>query len=409
MSTELASVTDQILSIRRTLELQAAEIAKLKGDLILKDEAFERQRLDLETLNTKYVSEIEHVADIQHEKDLAERELEELSSQLFEEANGMVATEKRAKWILETQLKQTQANLEAERSQLNALQHILQDTLAKAPQNQPLSIQCNSLVYQQPQEKPWHTMSEAFRIFVSQPSTSMKKLRQSAYVRQCQVEDVEPCLRLGPPSKISAKKLMESLAGQACCIEPTPDTEDVGSCNDSLSVRPHRFLWDRFSSPTDPHSCAVCGRPTGYPTPYRFKLDASDEWSLVDSSCRDRLVAVCEFYSFVRRVQQTATSNRSIHALYAESIRLRLQMGYARLGVLPWMLEELNALYKKMKPSGSLPDDSDEGSVSSGPHTPIHSRISSSSSHSECHVQSTWSGSKPSSESSTQDCEERTI
>ncbi|KAI9023875.1 hypothetical protein CLU79DRAFT_682140, partial [Phycomyces nitens] len=305
-------------------------IAKLKAELVLRDEAFERQRLDLETLNTKYVSEIEHVADIQHEKDLAERELEELSSQLFEEANGMVATEKRAKWILENQLKQTQANLEAERSQLNALQHVLQDTLAKAPRDPPLFIQGYPLACQQDQEPC--SMNEAFRAFVSQPPTSMKKLRQSAYVRQCQAEDVEPCLRLGPPSRISAKRLMESLANQVCSIEPTPtDTEDAKSCNDSLSVKPHRFLWDRFSSPTDPHSCAVCGKPTGYP-PYRFKLDSSDEWSSLDESCRDRLMAVCEFYCFLRHVQKTALSDRSVHALYAESIRLRLQMAYARLG-----------------------------------------------------------------------------
>ncbi|KAI7872753.1 hypothetical protein BDF14DRAFT_1709142, partial [Spinellus fusiger] len=302
----------------------------LKAELAAKNEAFERQRLDLETLNTKYVAEIEHVANIQYEKDLAERELEELSCQLFEEANDMVATEKRAKWTIENELKQTQADLETERSQCNTLQRVLQYTLANTPQ--PIvPSQYYPLTGQPLQNKTKNRVNDTFCTFLSQLPTSNKKLFQSAYVRQCQMEDIEPCLRLNPPPRISVKKLMEALADPNWSMEAMPEAQKIND-TEPISTKPHRFLWDRFSSATEAPGCAICGRQTDYPLSFRFRMTPTEEWSSIDEVCREKLKSIIEFYGFIRSLNKLQVQTRSVQDVYSESIRYRLQIAYARMG-----------------------------------------------------------------------------
>ncbi|KAH8554754.1 hypothetical protein BGW37DRAFT_480946 [Umbelopsis sp. PMI_123] len=105
-----------------------AQVQELEQNLESKSSELVRLKKDMQALNTKYVAEINRVSDIQHEKDLLEQELEELSRRLFEEANDMVAVEKREKWKLEVayrqlegQLKETEDRLSAEQSQLQEL------------------------------------------------------------------------------------------------------------------------------------------------------------------------------------------------------------------------------------------------------------------------------------------------
>ncbi|OAD67211.1 hypothetical protein PHYBLDRAFT_118650, partial [Phycomyces blakesleeanus NRRL 1555(-)] len=94
---EQAKISEQLAEIDalgRTLE-------DVEQRLDAKSEEFAALQSDMELLNDKYVDEIERVAEIQHSKDMVESELEDLSRRLFEEANGMVANEKREKYNLE--------------------------------------------------------------------------------------------------------------------------------------------------------------------------------------------------------------------------------------------------------------------------------------------------------------------
>lgn len=473
----------------RQFALQASELATLKEQLADRDHHLSRLGQDMQQLNTKYVSAIDRVADIQHEKDLVEHDLEELSCKLFEEANEMVAFEKREKWLLETHLQSVKQQLTDERAQLTELRQRLlqwdsdeqrrrqrvkksskrsvsrhqrplitttlkeededdqmdhdkdadaddddndddddddngndnddddddkdddqddsedetwQDTLEDQRNMDDYQIRAQQDLallhgvqrtqqHQQPDHKTHSIISditgntkktkkqqarsvsmppppstrhaisptidqvqlEAFQQFVHAASTvPLKKLYQFAYMKYCQLEDVEPCLRFGAHSRLSVKKMMDYLLQQPCYIqqmahEPTtavsqpPMTTVIPS---SVAQRPQ--LWDRWSKSTSTNEtipsskktqavaigCAACGRsrhPT-LDTYYQFKMDEKDDWLPMDQYCRDRLVAVCEFFVFIRNIHLRLYANRAIDDLYTENIRLRLQMFYSR-------------------------------------------------------------------------------
>ncbi|KAG0165209.1 hypothetical protein DFQ28_001505 [Apophysomyces sp. BC1034] len=423
--------------LEQTLAQQAAEIIQLKNQLHIKTEQFGRLELDMQELNKKYVAEIERVADIQHEKDMVEHDLEELSCKLFEEANGMVASEKREKWQMENELRQTQEQLMAEQSQLKELRQRMQEmmttsmeetgsvendaqlrarmdfqelhglkrasstyaTLARKQQQQQQQQQQHLNSQQQrvtsmpplsSQPKVQRELTideiqlEAFNDFVVSSRTApLKKMHQFAYMKHCQTEDIEPCLRFGPHSRLSVKKMMDYLLRQPCFIEHT--TEPVHNDNNTLpsSAITQRPLWERFSNHKSAGGgCSACGRPADqeHPLMYRFRLDEVDDWSPIDQYCRDRLVAVCEFYVFIRNIQLGLYADRPIRDLYAENIRLRLQMFYSRMGALPIILDgigvDLDAVGKASPPFDTLatiPDDAyiSDCSVSTGPRTPV--------------------------------------
>ncbi|KAI9495267.1 hypothetical protein BDB00DRAFT_736532, partial [Zychaea mexicana] len=285
---------------------------QLRTELKAKDEAFERLQQDIHTLNRKYVAQIERVADVQHEKALVEHELEELSTRLFEEANGMVAEEKRQRYLLEQQLRHTQEHLIAEQSQLQELRERIEqlpqhqqhdDNSGNGDNGKQMSIDQIQL--------------EAFREFVrASPNTPFKKLNQFMYMKVCQQEDVEPCLRFGPHSRLSVKKMNEYLSRQPCFIE---QLDEESQKTMTINTNHHQ-------------QCSACGRPADQQGSllYRFRLDESDDWAAIDQYCRDRLVAVCEFYVFIRNVQKGFYADREIDDLYTENIRLRLQMFYSR-------------------------------------------------------------------------------
>lgn len=333
---------------------------------------------DLAVLNDKYVDEIERVSEIQHAKEMVENELEDLSRRLFEEANGMVAEEKRersnlqvAYQHLENRLEETRERLAAEEMQLKELRQKMQQLESQGSERHssvgssspavgpivdssglkedPDRVAARDLVElfasnlrisMRTNETPVGIDSlqlDEFRDFVSMGrSLPLKKLHTASFMKHCQLEDVEPCLRFGPNSRLSARKLMEAIAMNSCYIEDAPpgfaeEQFRKRSAEDApLQISALKFsVWDRFGSADNFIGCQACGRREP-PLPYRFRISYFDDWACIDRFCRDRLVAVCEFYVFVRNVRQGYYSNRPIAELYREAMRLRLQMFYTR-------------------------------------------------------------------------------
>ncbi|ORX48259.1 hypothetical protein DM01DRAFT_1338725 [Hesseltinella vesiculosa] len=475
--------TCQCESLQKQCALQASELSQLKVQLDERHQQLDRLAKDMQELNTKYVAAIDRVADIQHEKDLVEHDLEELSCKLFEEANDMVANEKKEKWILETQLQSVQQLLADEQDQLCELRQRLRQwedlhqrrrpshrpSSKKQKKNTPaarrhpstftlsssssspdhldhlddslddlhsspdhLSVQeedsddCWEDAIENiddPQVRAQHDMAllhqatalpstpttdciravsmppprslqvylrqctvdqiqlDAFDTFVrSASSVPLKKLSQFPFIKYCQLEDVEPCLRFGPQSRLSVKKMMDFLLHQPCCIEQVSSPQQHQAyLQQSTAAVPaavaQRNLWDRWHSTSHPSTnqpaqpsptsqppdegsqrssaasadditivCMACGLPRDYSKQspyYQFRLHDADPWLPIDPYCRDRLVAVCEFFVYIRNIHLRLYTHRSIDDLYAENIRLRLQMFYSRLGTLPVILNKM--------------------------------------------------------------------
>lgn len=394
-----------------------AKIQQLDKELVSKADELASVQRDLAILNDKYIDEIEKVSESQHAKEAVENELEELSRRLFEEANGMVATEARARHQLEItrkhlelELKDAQERLAAETLQLKELKAMMENMMDSQPHSKRSSTNhsdrgsvdlaqlfgLSRISETEPVIKEPETaiaidgqLVQEFREFVSMSaSVRLAKLHSIPFMRHCQEEDVEPCLRFGNTPRISARKLAEGICSNTCYIEeataeqvseyermvlaaqqpPPPTRNSTSSTN---------MLWERLQTQyaiyqAPKGGCQTCGRPG--PLTHRYRIATSDEWSFIDRFCRDRLVAACEFYIFVRNIRASLYSTRSIEDLYSECLRLRLQMFYARSGVLPIMLAELGVTSQSignMGPAGEWPEGvhprvSDVGSVASG-------------------------------------------
>ncbi|KAG0250073.1 Guanine nucleotide exchange factor (GEF) which may activate RAB8A and RAB8B [Mortierella polycephala] len=401
-------------------EILRKKVEDLEDALDAKTDDYLSAQRDLAILNDKYVDEIEKVAELQHAKEMVEGELEELSRTLFEEANGMVASEARARHQLELtrkhlelELKDAQERLAAETSQLKELKTKMEAMMDTQPQSKRSSSDpssrasvdlaqlfgLNKLSVPEPvAEEPGtaiaidgHLMHE-FKEFVAQSSTvRLAKIHSLPFMRHCQDEDVEPCLRFGSNPRIPARKLTEGICSNTCYIEETT-AEQVKEYERLVlaaqqppsparnSMTNKNMLWERLQTQyalyqAPKGGCQTCGRPG--PLTHRYRLATSDEWNFIDRFCRDRIVAACEFYIFIRNIRAGLYSTRTIEDLYSESLRLRLQMFYARAGVLPIMLSELGVASQSignMGPSGEWPAgthphaegsvDGDEGSAS---------------------------------------------
>ncbi|KAI8599686.1 hypothetical protein EDD21DRAFT_287475, partial [Dissophora ornata] len=360
------------------------KVKELEEALTTKDNEHQSVQRDLSILNDKYVDEIEKVAEMQHAKEMVENELEELSRTLFEEANGMVASEARARHQLELtrrhlelELKDAHERLAAETSQLKELKSKMEAMIDSQPQSKRSSANpsdrgsvdlaqlfgLSKISEMEPASQEPETaiaidgqLIQEFKEFVTQSaSVRLAKIHSLSFMRHCQEEDVEPCLRFGNTPRVSGKKLTEGICSNTCYIEEAT-AEQVKEYERIIltaqqppppsrnSMSNKSMLWERLQTQYAMYQapkggCQTCGRSG--PLTHRYRVSTADDWSFIDRFCRDRLVAVCEFYIFVRNIRAGLYSSRAIEDLYSESLRLRLQMFYARSGVLPIMLEEL--------------------------------------------------------------------
>ncbi|KAL1924518.1 uncharacterized protein VTP21DRAFT_4172 [Calcarisporiella thermophila] len=381
-------LTNESAKLRTRIE-ELEDAADARADEL---EALKR---DLKILNEKYVDEIEKVAEIQHSKDMVENELEELSQRLFEEANGMVASEARQRHELqlvrnqlETQLQETRERLAAESQQLQELRKRMEEMAQQQPANATMgeesgskrvsvhnraSVDFAELLGLRQRIAPINTEGDGsqqvdetliaeFKEFITVGrSTLLKRLHSLPFMKHCLEEDIEPCLRFGSNPRVNPRKIADAILYNACFIEGAPPgmMEEIAKSEQGLrnsALRP--MLWERFSDPGPFLGCQACGR-TGE-MKFRFRISSLDDWLPIDQYCRDRLVAVGEFYVFIRNLHQGLYESRSIQDLYAECFRLRLQMFYARLGAFPRLRSGID-----MRPLSVGPPPSDDASSES--------------------------------------------
>nr|CAG8504049.1 1634_t:CDS:2 [Entrophospora candida]CAG8546149.1 9773_t:CDS:2 [Entrophospora candida] len=374
--------TSYINKLNKTIEELEDQIdlkTDRHNDLERKMEALKQ---DMEILNEKYVDEIDKVAELQHSKDIVEGEVEELTKALFEKANDMVAVIGKDKHklevqhkLLEKQLAETQERLAAESSQLNELREKLEQTMQHQQQSQPESKRSSSsdpsfrasidfaelfgLRERAPEAAatlPNPTGEDGigidnellleFKEFVSQSnSIRLQKIHTILFMRHCLEDDVDPCMRFGSNSRVSSRRIVDAIVSNTCFIEEAPQGSEkeqylITNPSPIRNSASKQLLWERLSGNNSKTTgCQCCGRSG--PLQFQFRITNSDDWSLIDRYCRDRLVAVCEFYVFIRNIRQGLYINRTIEDLYSECLRLRLQMFYARLGALPSMLNTL--------------------------------------------------------------------
>ena len=313
-------------------------------------------RQDLIKLNQKYIDQINRVQIAEKAKFQVESELEELSVRLFEQANDMVAKEKKARFHaekkatqLERELKQVYEELDDERSQLLELKQKITSTPSLIENNESEYFD-TSPSFVMPVENlqldnGWLSLFQDF--IAAAPETPLESMYRLPFMKQCLELDIEPCLRFGnsfKSNRLLTRRVLDAVIREPCFIETelpgkrhSHDDRLLSPVKQRAAVmaptRRSSFAIFRAKSTTADECCYGCGN-TIHADRFRFKLKTSDlEWFIIDRSCRDRLVAVCNFYAFIRHVRQGLQSQRTLHSLFQECVWLRLAMFWARSGV----------------------------------------------------------------------------
>ncbi|KAI8914226.1 hypothetical protein EDD86DRAFT_198757 [Gorgonomyces haynaldii] len=360
----------------KTRELQEAEkkIAQLEQSLEMAQEELSTTKHDLEVLGEKLTDSIERTAELQHAKEALQDELEELTRSLFEEANSMVANEARQRHEHEVkgvaiakQLGETERQLQLEQAQLRDLrirytqmERKYEDLLIEMdnakPQENKLRISTD-----RPTKEDFidPRLLEQFRELVEQgPRLKFHKIHNYIFMRNALEDEVIPCLRFGGNPLTSTKKFIDAIVANTCFIEEM-DAEAINKLKErdekikSQQVKPpspatatptqslfNKTVLERLTNALTisepelppPGGCSTCGKQEEYR--FRFKISdvSQDVWCPICISCRDRLLAVVEFYQFIRNMRQGLYSTRPVEDLYIETLNLKRMMFYTRIG-----------------------------------------------------------------------------
>ncbi|XP_069079328.1 guanine nucleotide exchange factor for Rab-3A isoform X7 [Pleurodeles waltl] len=204
-----------------------------------------------------------------------EQELEELTASLFEEAHKMVREANTKQAASEKQLKEAQGKV---------------DTLLFAE----------------------------FEAWKESPTLD----HSCPFLRRIYHEDIEPCLDF-------AKHELSELV--KCAVE-----------KNTLTVEPVASQ----SLPLVKASAIECGGPNGYRAhivtkcalsgmsrvcKHRIQLGDSGNYYYISPSCRARITAVCNFFTYIRYIQQGLV-RQDVEPMFWEIMRLRKEMSLAKLG-----------------------------------------------------------------------------
>ncbi|KAI8083266.1 uncharacterized protein B0P05DRAFT_536731 [Gilbertella persicaria] len=349
----LPQIMPSTTSYYSVTQAQSKEIQELRQDLI--------------KLNQKYIQQIERIQIAEQARHQVESELEDLSLRLFEQANEMVAEERKKRYYaekkvaqLERELGAVKEELENEKAQLSELRERFEENsteehgFALTERTSPytkaedsVSIIPHTLGLSSPTclDNSWLNVFKDFLTLA--PTTPIESLHKLPFMKQCLDLDIEPCLRFGNArsnSRLSFRKVFDAIIHQPCFIESEPSEKRPSQDNEvkrqTSLTRRHSFAFS-FSnkSRTQPvyepiQHCYGCRTELGKDALFRCRLKEQDhEWFWIDRACRDRLVAVCNFYVFIRHIQSGLQSQKTIDCLFRECIWLRLYMFWARSGI----------------------------------------------------------------------------
>ncbi|XP_039470796.1 guanine nucleotide exchange factor for Rab-3A isoform X1 [Oreochromis aureus] len=280
-----------------------------------------------------------------------EQELEELTASLFEEAHKMVRDANVKQAASEKQLKEAQGKIDVLQAEVTALKTLVLTSTPSSPNRQlhpqlqssgtrgsykshirnksasgafPLSPAKKevSSVSIQPVSKEDREMDSIlfaeFLMWKECPSLD----RSSAFLSRIYREDIGPCLSF---TRSELSQLVQS------AVE-----------NNSLTIEPVAMS----AVPMVKASAIECGGPNGFRAAvetkcalsglsrlckHRIKLGDKESYYYISPSSRARITAVCNFFTYIRYIQQGLVRHDA-EQMFWEIMRLRREMNVAKLG-----------------------------------------------------------------------------
>ncbi|XP_038073289.1 guanine nucleotide exchange factor for Rab-3A-like [Patiria miniata] len=129
-------------------------------------------------------------------------------------------------------------------------------------------------------------------------------LRDDPFMARIFAEDVFPCLNF--PNQQLSETLQSCVESFSLCIEPLPDKGSL------------------------PRRCSLTDQQRA--CHYRIKLGDTEDWIKICTAARNRITAVCDFYTYLGYIKQGLVKS-DLQEIYWEMIRLRKQMSLTKLGL----------------------------------------------------------------------------
>ncbi|CAF1292919.1 unnamed protein product [Rotaria sp. Silwood1] len=222
------------------------------------------------------------------------REIEDLTASLFESAHSMVEQAKYAQANAEQKLKVSNQTIDAlilENSQLKKSVNELKQILNSCRSSSNMSTTNNSID------------NILFREFTCWEEKPFIERDSSLFMYRIYNEDILPCLTF-PNADLSSKVL--------------------------AAIERNDVVMEACHSKGIMKTCSLMGEICQ--CDYRVRLGEDSQWWLLSRLARNRIAAVCDFFTFIRHVQLGLVKNDA-QTRFNKIIELRKQMAFARLGL----------------------------------------------------------------------------
>ncbi|XP_051885092.1 guanine nucleotide exchange factor for Rab-3A-like isoform X4 [Pristis pectinata] len=302
------------------------ELAKAQRELKLKDEECEKLSKVREQL---------------------EQELEELTASLFEEAHKMVREANTKQATAEKQLKEAQGKIDVLLAEVTALKTLVITSTPSSP-NRELHPQLQSpskAVFKKGHGRN-KSMSSAIVTAATQ-NTQLQPINKDGreidliLFDEFQAWKEEPTLDKACPF---LERIYQEDIGPCLSFAKHELTEAVQAAVESntLNIEPAAVQ----TLPVVKASAIECGGPNGWRAEvvtkcalsglsrtckHRIKLGDSGSYFYISPSCRTRITAVCNFFTYIRYIQQGLV-RQDVEQMYWEVMKLRKEMSVAKLG-----------------------------------------------------------------------------
>ncbi|XP_038663573.1 guanine nucleotide exchange factor for Rab-3A-like isoform X8 [Scyliorhinus canicula] len=294
------------------------ELAKAQRELKLKDEECEKLSKVREQL---------------------EQELEELTASLFEEAHKMVREANTKQATAEKQLKEAEGKIDVLLAEVTALKTLVITSTPSSP-NRELHPQLQSpskAVFKKGHSRN-KSLSSAM-VTAATPNTQLQPIckdgreidlilfeefqawkeeptldKTCPFLERIYQEDIRPCLSFAKHELTEA--VQAAVESNTLSIEP--------AAAQALPVVKASAI-----ECGGPKKCALSGLPRT--CKHRIKLGDSGTYFYISPSCRSRITAVCNFFTYIRYIQQGLV-RQDVEQMYWEVMKLRKEMSIAKLG-----------------------------------------------------------------------------
>lgn len=274
----LAQARVNDVSLTREITSLNHRVTQLNNLLDAKSDETQRLYRDLQLMSEKVIDEIDKRKEIQASKDALREELEELTKSLFEQANVLVADEKRKKYqhevrgkSLEEELAEVKGLLGREQIQLKELKAKMEEAfiaelqlsayeavslsaastgslrrLNRTASSLELGVNSPNATSIQSQQQPPDPIDpmlfQEFKEFMA-AAPNVNRIHTLSFMKNALEDDVNPCLKFGANPRTSTRRLVDAIAAGSCFVKDMSSDEvrEVSRLHQTLADAIERY------------------------------------------------------------------------------------------------------------------------------------------------------------------------